>query len=86
MDACTIISTPMAGFDKLPNKELRAPVMAETTLGMASLTNCPMASLGLSQEIVRKGPVEGLVLLLLSMSDTRERRVDMVTPQSRGRC
>ena len=82
VDACTIISTPTAGFDKLPHKEITATVMAETTSGLASLTNCSIASLVLLREIGRKRPVEGLVLLPLSMSDTREQRVDRTTPQS----
>ena len=43
-----------------------------------------MASLGLSREIGRKRPVEGLLLFPLSMSDTRERRVDRTTTQSMG--
>ena len=59
-----------------------AAVMAETTSGLASLTNCSIASLVLSREIGRKRPVEGLVLLPLPMSDTREQRVDRSMPQS----
>mmetsp|Transcript_56391 Transcript_56391/g.119871 ORF Transcript_56391/g.119871 Transcript_56391/m.119871 type:complete len:282 (+) Transcript_56391:580-1425(+) len=84
LEAWTIVSTPMAGLERLPRRELTAPVMAATTWGSASRTNRPMASLGLSLVAVRKRAVEGSVLFPLSMSDTLERRVESAPPQSRG--